>query len=109
MGAPNLVRGGSHSGNVSAGELARRGLLDILLSDYVPASLLPAAFKLHTAHDWPMAEAVATVTRNPARAVGLNDRGVLASGCRADLLRVRLGPDLSPVVRETWVLGNRVY
>lgn len=56
-----------------------------------------------------MPKAMAAVTLNPAQAVGLSDRGSLAIGGRADLLRVQLGPDLHPVVRETWVLGNRVY
>ncbi len=109
MGAPNLVRGGSHSGNVSAAELAQLDLLDILSSDYVPASLLAAAFLLHTAQGWSLPKAIATVTANPARAVGLNDRGVIAPGARADLIRVAAPGTGTPIVRHVWVRGARVF
>jgi alpha-D-ribose 1-methylphosphonate 5-triphosphate diphosphatase len=78
LGAPNVVRGESHSGNVSALELASAGLVDILSSDYMPASLLQAPFVLHSKLDLPLHESVATVTANPARALGLHDRGELA-------------------------------
>lgn len=107
-GAPNLVRGGSHSGNVAAAELARAGALDALSSDYVPASLLLAAFQLG---DWDgigLARAVAMVTRAPAHAVGYRDRGELAPGLRADLLRVRRAQQL-PLVEAVWVAGERRY
>ncbi len=109
MGAPNLVRGGSHSGNVSAAELAQLDLLDILSSDYVPASLLAAAFLLHTAQGWSLPKAIATVTTNPARAVGLDDRGAVAIGDRADLVRVAQLGSAAPVVRQVWVKGTRVF
>jgi len=81
MGAPNVVRGGSHSGNIAAIDLAREGLLDILSSDYIPSSLLMAALQLprHVpAID--LASAVRTVTKTPAEAVGLMDRGEIAIG-----------------------------
>lgn len=107
MGAPNLVRGGSHSGNVSAGELAAEGLVDILSSDYVPVSLLQGAFALAADGRVELPEALATVTVNPARAAGLADRGRIATGLRADLLRVRL-VDGVPVVRAVWREGERV-
>jgi len=106
-GAPNLVRGGSHSGNISAAELAARGLLDVLSSDYVPASALHGAFILHLRYAFPLAEAVATVSLNPARRVGWDDRGEIAVGQHADLVRVRLAGDL-PVVRGVWRQGERV-
>jgi len=106
MGAPNVVRGGSHSGNVSAGELAEAGLLDGLSSDYVPASLLHAAFILaHKGLGLPAA--VATVSRRPAEMVGLPDRGAVIPGRRADLIRVRVVDDL-PVVRTVWREGHAV-
>jgi alpha-D-ribose 1-methylphosphonate 5-triphosphate diphosphatase len=108
MGAPNLVRGSSHSGNVGTAELARAGLLDVMSSDYMPASLLMAAFHLPRAVpaiDLP--EAVRTVTRTPAAAVGLDDRGEIAIGKRADLVRVRVTRDI-PVVRSVWRAGARV-
>jgi alpha-D-ribose 1-methylphosphonate 5-triphosphate diphosphatase len=108
MGAPNVVRGGSHSGNIAAVDLAREGLLDILSSDYIPSSLLMAAVQLpqHVpAID--LAAAVRTVTKTPAEAVGLTDRGEIAVGKRADLIRVHLARDL-PVVRSVWREGERV-
>ena len=104
IGAPNVIRGGSHSGNVSALDLADAGLLDILSSDYVPAGMLLAAWRLGAAwNDLP--RAVATVTRAPAVAAGLTDRGVLQPGLRADLLRVR--PGAAPGI-ERVVCGGRV-
>jgi alpha-D-ribose 1-methylphosphonate 5-triphosphate diphosphatase len=106
MGAPNVIRGGSHSGNVAAAELAEAGLLDILSSDYVPAALLLAAMRLaERSGDLPAA--VATVTAAPARAVGLDDRGRIAPGRRADLLRVRMQSRF-PAVMSTWAEGQRV-
>jgi alpha-D-ribose 1-methylphosphonate 5-triphosphate diphosphatase len=110
MGAPNLIRGGSHSGNIAAAELARAGLLDILSSDYIPASLLMGAFRLADPRQGfgiPLPAALATVTARPAAAAGLEDRGRLAPGLRADLVRVRL-IDGRPVVRGVWVAGERV-
>jgi alpha-D-ribose 1-methylphosphonate 5-triphosphate diphosphatase len=107
MGAPNIVRGGSHSGNVSAMALARAGLLDILSSDYVPASLLHAAFLMAAEGAMTLPEAVACVTRTPARAIGLDDRGEIARGLRADLVRVAEAA-AAPVVRAVWRGGLRV-
>lgn len=107
MGAPNVVRGGSHSGNVAAAELARLGLLDSLSSDYVPASLLMAAFRLVPEAGFTVPQAVATVSLNPARAAGLLDRGEIAPGLRADLVQVRMAGE-QPVVRAVWREGVRV-
>ncbi|MGY2047140.1 alpha-D-ribose 1-methylphosphonate 5-triphosphate diphosphatase [Methylobacterium sp. JK268] len=108
MGAPNLIRGGSHSGNVAAEDLARAGHLDILSSDYVPASLIMAAFLLpERVPGITLPQAIATVTTNPARATGLDDRGALAPGLRADLVRVRVAGGV-PVVRQVWRGGERV-
>ncbi|GJD54967.1 alpha-D-ribose 1-methylphosphonate 5-triphosphate diphosphatase [Methylobacterium dankookense] len=108
MGAPNLIRGGSHSGNVAAQDLAEAGLLSILSSDYVPASLMMAAFLLpERVPGITLPEAVATVTANPARATGLDDRGRIAPGLRADLVRVRMAQGV-PVVRQVWRAGERV-
>ncbi|MFC3650289.1 alpha-D-ribose 1-methylphosphonate 5-triphosphate diphosphatase [Dyella humi] len=108
MGAPNIVRGGSHSGNVSALELARNDRLDMLSSDYVPASLLHGAFLLHTQAGWSMPRAMATVSRNPARALGFEDRGQLKPGMRADVVRMRAVGGL-PIVRHVWVAGQRSF
>jgi alpha-D-ribose 1-methylphosphonate 5-triphosphate diphosphatase len=108
MGAPNLVRGSSHSGNVGTAELAREGLLDILSSDYMPASLLMAAFRLPQAvPEITLPQAIQTVTRTPAAAVGLDDRGEIALGKRADLVRVHVARNI-PVVRAVWSAGRRV-
>jgi len=106
-GAPNVVRGRSHSGNASALEFARAGLLDILSSDYVPVALLHAAFKLGDEAGMSLPDAVATVTANPAAAAGLDDRGVIAQGRRADLVRVSLVNAL-PVARASWRGGERI-
>jgi alpha-D-ribose 1-methylphosphonate 5-triphosphate diphosphatase len=108
MGAPNVVRGGSHSGNIAAVDLAREGLLHILSSDYVPSSLLMGA--LHLPQHVPaidLAAAVRTVTKAPAEAVGLHDRGEIAVGKRADVIRVHIARDI-PVVRAVWREGQRV-
>jgi len=107
MGAPNLIRGGSHSGNVSALDLARADLIDVLSSDYVPHSLLHAAFLLRDQAGWPLAKAIATATLNPARLVGLGDRGEIAVGKRADFVRVRESLGV-PVPMETRREGKRI-
>jgi alpha-D-ribose 1-methylphosphonate 5-triphosphate diphosphatase len=108
MGAPNVVRGGSHSGNIAAVDLAREGLLDILSSDYIPSSLLMAALQLpRRVPAIDLASAVRTVTKAPAEAVGLDDRGEIAIGKRADLIRVHVARDV-PVVRTVWREGHRV-
>lgn len=106
MGAPNLIRGGSHSGNVAAKDLAEAGLLDIVSSDYVPSALLSAALMLGDL--WGnMARGVATVTAAPGAAAGLSDRGHLDIGARADVIRVaRIAG--AGALRGTWVQGRRV-
>ncbi|CUH60922.1 alpha-D-ribose 1-methylphosphonate 5-triphosphate diphosphatase [Thalassobacter stenotrophicus] len=106
MGAPNLIRGGSHSGNVAAEDLARLGLLDIVSSDYVPAALLLSAFRLAAIWD-DLPRAIATVTKNPANAVLLSDRGMLQKGLRGDVLRVR-PVESTPLLRGAWSQGRRV-
>ena len=106
-GGPNVVRNGSHSGNVSARELAREGLLDVLSSDYVPRSLVHAAFLLNSEEDIPLPESVAMVSANPARVLGMGDRGLLGPGKRADLVRVRMVDD-QPVIMNVWRGGRRL-
>ncbi|MDO5699387.1 MAG: alpha-D-ribose 1-methylphosphonate 5-triphosphate diphosphatase [Dermatophilus congolensis] len=117
MGAPNMVRGGSHSGNVAAETLLDRGLLHILSSDYVPSSPLQAVFGLVSRGKIDLPEAVALVSTNPARSVGLDDRGEIAPGQRADLVRVHAHPTPVsqnpasigvPVVRSVFRQGARV-
>jgi len=112
MGGPNVVRGGSHSGNVSAIELAKLGLVDILSSDYVPGSLMSATVRLTETTDLSLPQAVALVSRNPAKSIGLHDRGSLEVGLRSDLVQVRMInlPDgrHQPIVRAVWRGGVRV-
>jgi alpha-D-ribose 1-methylphosphonate 5-triphosphate diphosphatase len=112
MGGPNVVRGGSHSGNVAAVELAKLGLLDILSSDYVPGSLLAAVMSLVAQSVMTLPQAVATVTSAPALATGFNDRGAIEAGLRADLIQVHIAqlPNgvRHAVVRAVWREGRRV-
>jgi alpha-D-ribose 1-methylphosphonate 5-triphosphate diphosphatase len=107
MGAPNVVRGGSHTGNISARSLAEDGVLDMLSSDYVPSSLLHAAFLLHSEVGIALPDAVAMVSETPARQLGLDDRGRIDEGRRADLVRVKL-VDGMPVARQVWRAGVQV-
>jgi alpha-D-ribose 1-methylphosphonate 5-triphosphate diphosphatase len=104
-GAPNIVRGGSHSGNVAASALLDNCAVDAFASDYVPNSLVEAAFQCAQRIGLP--QAVSLVTDRPARLAGLDDRGRLERGQRADLVRVRLHEGL-PVVRQVWRAGERV-
>ncbi|MHB1102298.1 MAG: alpha-D-ribose 1-methylphosphonate 5-triphosphate diphosphatase [Devosia sp.] len=108
MGAPNVVRGKSHNGNISASELARAGVLDVLSSDYVPFALMLAGFLLpERVEGITLPDAIRTVTTNPARAAGLDDRGEIAMGKRGDLVRVRQSNG-TPVVKGVWREGQRV-
>lgn len=108
MGAPNLILGGSHSGNISAMELVERDLVDIISSDYVPQSLLQAMFLIAHSTEIPLYQAMQLFTLNPAKTVGLEgDRGSLEIGKRADLITVHddgIVPRLISVVRQ----GQRV-
>ncbi len=106
MGAPNLIRGGSHSGNVAAVDLAKSDLLDILSSDYVPSALMAGALMLGEL--WgDVARGIATVTANPAKSVGMIDRGALQIGRRADMVRVGRVAGIAQQ-RGLWVAGQRV-
>ncbi len=109
MGAPNIVRGGSHSGNIAAADLARRGVLDILSSDYYPASLLQAALGLaEQDNGYDLTRAIATISLAPARAAGLDDRGEIAVGLRADLVQAQVHKG-QPVIGQVWRQGRRVF
>lgn len=111
MGAPNVVRGQSHTGNVAARTLLENNCLDILSSDYIPSSLLQAVFLLSTEWDLiSLPDAIALVTRNPANAMKLTDRGEIAIGRRADFVQVAHEPrqDVTPIVRSVWRGGVRV-
>jgi alpha-D-ribose 1-methylphosphonate 5-triphosphate diphosphatase len=108
FGAPNVLRGRSQSGALSARDAIAAGVAGVLCSDYAPQAMLPALGVLTTemGMDWP--QAMALMAGGPARAAGLDDRGAIAPGLRADLIRVRAqGPALS--VAATWVAGRQVY
>ena len=106
-GAPNIVRGGSHSGNIAAAELVRADAVDALASDYVPAALVEAAFLCVDQAGITLPQAVALVTDRPAAMAGLHDRGRIEPGLRADLIRLRVHQGL-PVVRQVYRAGERV-
>jgi len=111
MGAPNVVRGGSHSGNVAAITLVEKQCLDILSSDYIPSSLMQAVFKLSKDQELlSLSDAVALVSKNPASKMNLKDRGSIDVGLRADLVQVAHDPDLgcTPFVKSVWREGQRV-
>lgn len=108
MGAPNVVRGGSHSGNVSARDLIEAGHLDIISSDYIPASMMQSAFFLAEVLDgMTLPQAIRLVSANPAKAVGLEDRGEIAVTRRADLVRVQVAEHV-PIIRTVWREARRV-
>jgi len=107
FGAPNILRGKSQSGNMRALDAVLAGVADCLCGDYSPASLLPATFKLPELADISLAHAVGLVTRNPARAAGLTDRGEIAVGQRADLVAVQRAGGL-PHADQVWSRGKLV-
>jgi alpha-D-ribose 1-methylphosphonate 5-triphosphate diphosphatase len=108
-GAPNFLRGGSQSGNVAVRDLLREMLVDMLSSDYVPRSPIDCAFAIADDPEMPytLPEALDLVTRNPARAAGLEDRGAMEAGQRADLIRVRRAEGRIHVA-QVWVGGRCV-
>jgi alpha-D-ribose 1-methylphosphonate 5-triphosphate diphosphatase len=106
-GAPNIVRGGSHSGNVAAKDLIRAGAVDVLASDYVPPAMIEAAWLSAATGDVTLPQAVAMITDRAARMVGLADRGRIEAGLRADLVQVH--PHAGhPIIRRVWRAGERV-
>ncbi len=108
LGAPNLILGGSHSGNVSARELGKQRLLDILSSDYIPSSLIQGAFLLHQELGLPLPEAIATITLHPSRIINLGDRGALEIGKRADLVWVKWDSSM-PIIQQVWREGQKIF
>jgi alpha-D-ribose 1-methylphosphonate 5-triphosphate diphosphatase len=109
VGAPNIVRGGSQSGNLDARQLIEAGLADIICADYHAPSLLASAFRLVQDGLADLPPAIRMLTLNPARAVGLADRGAVAPGLLADLLLVRLDRDSVPCVERAFRSGRPVY
>ena len=109
MGAPNVVRGGSHIGWIGAAEMIRRGCCTVLASDYYYPAPLLAAFRLASDGVAPLAQAWSYVSEGPARAAGLSDRGVLEPGRRADMILVESQEGRDPVVVAVVAGGRLVY
>ncbi len=110
LGAPNILLGGSHSGNLSAEKAILEGAVDTLCSDYYPASMLHAVFQMHQRHNLPLSDLVNLVSLNPARAVGIGDMtGSITVGKQADLVIVELLPDGYPFVRDVLVEGYHLF
>lgn len=106
VGAPNILLGGSHTGNLSAAEAVKEGCADILCSDYYPAAMLHSIFIMHKQHGVPLPEIVRKLTLNPARAMCIgDDYGALAVGKKADLLIVKI-LDGYPVITHALVDGR---
>jgi alpha-D-ribose 1-methylphosphonate 5-triphosphate diphosphatase len=106
-GAPNIVRGGSHSGNVAAADMLRASVVDAFASDYVPASLIEAAFMAVEIADIALPRAIGLITDRPAQMAGLSGRGRIEVGLAADLVQVRMH-DAMPIVRAVWRRGIRI-
>jgi len=109
MGAPNVVRGGSHLSGVSAAAMVGRGICTVLASDYYYPALIQAAFRLAQEGVVPLEQAWALISTNPAEATGLQDRGVLAPGKRADFILVDDQISGAPRVVATFVAGEPVF
>ncbi|GFZ79965.1 alpha-D-ribose 1-methylphosphonate 5-triphosphate diphosphatase [Paenibacillus marchantiophytorum] len=109
-GAPNVILGGSHSGNLSAAEAVNDGSIDILCSDYYPSAMLHAVFQLANQYEKSLAEMFKLVTLNPARAVNMDEQlGSIREGKKADLLIIeRLEPDDFPVITAVMVDGKLI-
>ena len=109
FGAPNVVRGKSHTGKVVAADMVAAGLCTILASDYYYPSLLLAPFLLAHRGAASLVAAWELVSANPARAAGLSDRGEIAPGKRADLILVDDHNPILPAVAATFVAGKLVF
>ncbi len=108
MGAPNAFRGESNTGNLSALTAVKEGLVDILATDYYPAAMLQAVFKIAREGIMPLHESMKLVAENPAAAVGLNDRGRIAVGLNADLVLLEEAGHY-PRIRAVLRGGNPIY
>lgn len=109
LGAPNVVRGGSHVGWIDAADMVARGFCTVLASDYYYPAPLIAAFRLAARHGADLAQSWPLVSANPARAAKLSDRGALAPGLRADVILVDRADGADPKVVASIVAGRLVY
>jgi len=108
LGAPNVLRGGSQSGSMRAIDAVRAGVASCLCSDYQPSTLVASVYAVVAQSDLSLPQAAALVTANPADACGMNDRGRIAPGLRADLVAVTQVGTL-PLVSRTWSAGRQVF
>jgi alpha-D-ribose 1-methylphosphonate 5-triphosphate diphosphatase len=109
FGAPNVVRGGSHTGWTRASDMIAKGLCSVLASDYYYPAPLLAAFRLAADGVLPLAEAWQLISSAPARAAGLADRGTLTAGARADILLVDDTLPLRPRIVAVIAAGRLVH
>ncbi|OPX05548.1 alpha-D-ribose 1-methylphosphonate 5-triphosphate diphosphatase [Mycobacterium sp. AT1] len=105
VGAPNAWQGRSHLAWLSARTAVRAGVVDALVSDYHPASMLEAAYGLARDKCASWADALNLVTQGPARLAGFTDRGQVTEGLSADLAAVDMATG-TPIVRQTWRHGT---
>jgi len=109
-GAPNVLLGGSHSGNLSAYEAVNEGTIDILCSDYYPAALLHSVYKLHREYGHPLHEMFNLITLNPAKAVNVDHEvGSIDIGKLADIVIIEMIEDDFPVITSCFVNGEHVF
>lgn len=109
FGAPNVLRGGSHTGCPTASEMVAKGLCAILASDYFYPALAAAPFRLAAEDVCPLADAWDLVATNPAAALGLTDRGRLAPGLRADVILIDTAAGRPPRVVATFAAGRLAH
>jgi alpha-D-ribose 1-methylphosphonate 5-triphosphate diphosphatase len=109
FGAPNVVRGGSHTGWTKAADMIAKGLCSVLASDYYYPAQLLAAFRLAADGVLPLAEAWDLISASPAEAAGLLDRGILAEGYRADIVLVDDELPLRPRIVAVIAAGRLVH
>jgi alpha-D-ribose 1-methylphosphonate 5-triphosphate diphosphatase len=109
FGAPNVVRGGSHTGWTKASDMIAKGLCSVLASDYYYPAQLLAAFRLAADGVVPLADAWSLISAAPATAAGLDDRGVLAAGRRADIILVDGDVPLRPRIVAVIAAGRLVH
>ena len=109
FGAPNAARGGSHIGSLAAGDMVEAGLCDALASDYFYPALLAAVARLDAERRADRLRLWSLVSSGPARAMGLTDRGAIATGLRADLVLVDWPDGHAPAIVGTWVAGRAAY
>ncbi len=109
FGSPNVVRGGSHIGSLSAADMVEDGLCDVLASDYYYPALLAAVARLDRERRAPKTDLWSLVSKGPAEAMNLHDRGEIAVGKRADLVLVDWPEDGAPAIRATYSAGRCAY